>query len=119
MSEIKQASLKEADGGSWLTILGCGGSLDEWVTGLNEFLAEQGVGTPVAWFQTTGAAVNLYATETKGAQIKPQDKFPSDLTILMAPLDGLDLGRLAIVRLTMSDAKWFDDVIANMETLTR
>lgn len=102
------ANLNEAYSGSYFTILGAGGPAEEWVNGVNGMLEDEGVGTPVKWFRTSGAAVNSFAGEGI------RDPFPNDLTILMFPLDGLDVGRLSILRLSMPDFKWFDDVVDNM-----
>lgn len=40
--EIFSAAYK----GSYYTILGCGGGLDEWTTGYTQFLEKAGIGTP-------------------------------------------------------------------------
>lgn len=99
-------NLKEAEDGSYYTILGAGGDLNDWVNGYDEILIAENIGQPSKWYQTTGAVVNDYAHGLGG-------EFPPDLTILLFPLDGLDLGKLAMFRLSHDD-KWFDDVIANM-----
>lgn len=103
--------LQVAYDGSYYLISGAGGNLKEWVDGYEDMLNEAGIGKPVKWFQTTGAAINLYA----GGNFDP---FPLDLTCLLFPLDGLDVGRLAIFRLQMQD-RWFDDVIDNMRRTWR
>ena len=38
--------------------------------------------------------------------------YPDDLTFLMFPLTGLNMGRLAIFKILMSD-RWFDDIVDN------
>lgn len=103
--------LAKAEAGSWYTIRGAGGDLAEWVTGITELWEKEGVGTPAAFYRTTGATVNAYAGGPD--VVAEDDRFKDDLTILLIPLDGLDVGRLAILRLRMGDA-WFDDVVANM-----
>lgn len=100
--------LNEAEQGSYYTILGAGGDLNEWVEGYEKLLKEQEIGQPVAWYSTTGEAVNEYANPARW-----QDAFQSDLTILLFPLDGLNVGRLAMFKLQMQD-RWFDDVVQNM-----
>jgi len=105
--------LREAYKGSYYCIAGAGGDLTEWTQGYNAKLEEEGIGTPVEWFATTGSAVNLFAARQKDAQIIERDQFPLDLTILLFPLDGLNVGRLAYFKLAMED-RWFDDVIDNM-----
>lgn len=106
------ADLEPAYQGSYYTILGAGGDLDEWVVGVTGLLTEVGIGTPTAWFLTAGAAVNEYA----GDNVEPRDQFQPDLPILMFPLDGLDIGKLAMFKIQMGD-RWFDDVIDNMRKL--
>jgi len=39
--------LRQAEDGSFYTISGCGGDLQEWVDGYNGWLDEAGIGTPV------------------------------------------------------------------------
>ena len=104
-------SHQDAYQGSHYTICGAGGDLDEWVDGYNKLLAEEGIGTPVCWAQTTGENINNYAA-TRGTVTDP---FQDDLTVLTFPLDGLHVGKLAMFKLTMGD-RWFDDVIDNMVT---
>lgn len=38
--------------------------------------------------------------------------YPDGLTFLMFPLTGLNMGRLAIFKILMSD-RWFDDIVDN------
>lgn len=105
------AELDRAYYGSYYTIAGAGGDLDEWVEGITAMLEERGIGTPREFFTTTGAAVNLFAGGDE--LVDADDQFPLDLTFLMFSLDGLDCGRLAIFKLLAGD-RWFDDVIDNM-----
>jgi hypothetical protein len=107
--DIKTADLQAAYDGSWYFIAGAGGDLQEWVTGIEGVLAEQKIGKPTGWFQTTGAEVNVFA----GEGVRENDKFLPDLVCLLFPLDGLKVGALAMVKIRMQD-RWFDDVIDNM-----
>ena len=102
----KLDDLSRAYDGSWYTICGAGGDLNEWVTGLTGLMAAEGIGSPTAWFTFTGADINRYA----GPNNNP---FADDLTVLAFPLDGLNVGRLSLFRLHMQD-RWFDDIINNM-----
>jgi len=102
------ADLEEAYRGSYYTITGAGGDLADWVDAYTNLLEAAGIGAPRAWFTTTGAAVNGYADPDH-----PDDAFPLDLTFLMFPLDGLEVGRLAIFKVRMMD-RWFDDIVQNM-----
>lgn len=112
-AEIKSVTtlddLQKAYDGSYYFIGGAGGDLTEWVDGYNNLMAEQNVGKPVEWLQTTGAAINQFA----GESVHPKDQFPLDLTCLLFPLDTLNVGVLAIFKIQMQD-RWFDDVIQNM-----
>lgn len=118
MTEIKTLTseeLKQAQDGSWYTILGAGGDLAYWVKGYEHGMAERGIGAPTAWYRTTGGDVNTYALQAKGP-IRPEDLFQNDLQILMFPLDGIGAGgKLPIFKVTMED-RWFDDIIANMRS---
>lgn len=112
MTVTRLKDLSKADKGSYYTILGAGGDLQEWVDGLTKMLADEGIGKPTKWFQTTGFDINQYAAKPDGF-LHVDDAFPPDLVVLMFPLDGLDVGKLAIFKLRMQD-RWFDDVVANM-----
>ena len=103
-SNIAKANLREAYNSSYYTILGAGGDLQEWVDGYNQMLSEEGIGKPAAWFSAKGAAVN------KEFGLTGDEAFKARLTILFFPLDGLDIGKLAIFKLKMED-RWFDDII--------
>ena len=108
-----EVDLKKAHSGSYYTIIGAGGDLQEWVDGYEKILAEKEIGKPSKWFQTTGGAINLFATEKRGGELAKGDKFKNDLVCLMFPLDGLNSGKLAMLKLQMQD-RWFDDIIDNM-----
>lgn len=101
--------LQPAYGGSYYTLIGVGGDLAEWVAGYEGLLEEQGIGKPTAWYSANGAQVNAFA----GPDLAPHDRFASDLTFLLFPLEGLNTGMLAMFKLRMED-RWFDDVIDNM-----
>ena len=104
--KIRKVNLQEAYKGSYYTILGAGGDLQEWVAGYEEMLAENEIGKPTAWFYAKGAQVN------KEFGLTGREAFKDRLTILFFPLDDLDIGKLAIFKLRMGD-RWFDDIIDN------
>lgn len=104
---LKKADLTVAEEGSWYTIIGAGGDPQEWVDGVEELLAEAGIGKPVAWFEATGEEVNAHIRPSR-----PDDTFDPGLLFLFFPLDGLDVGKLAMFKLRMQD-RWFDDVVQN------
>lgn len=105
-------SLQLAVDGSYYTIVGAGGDLDEWVKGYDEWLTEAGMSPPVQWFTTTGEKVNKFVARKHGT-LDYRDAFQSDLVFLLFPLDGLDVTKLSIFKLRMQD-RWFDDIVANM-----
>ena len=92
--------------GSWYTITGCGGDLDEWMTGYNKLLGEQGIGTDPEWHSFTGREYNEFFG-THG-----DNRYPDDLVFLCFPIDGLKVGKLAMFKLMMGD-RWFDDIVDN------
>jgi hypothetical protein len=98
--------------GSWYFIAGAGGDLAEWTKGYEDLMVEAGIGKPKKWYRTVGAAINRYA-ERGGFAVAHTDTFRDDLPCLLFPLDGLDIGKLAVFKVRMED-RWFDDVIENM-----
>ena len=92
--------------GSWYTITGCGGDLNEWENGYSELLKEQGIGTGVEWHRFTGHDYN------KAFNLTGDNRYPDDLMFLCFPLDGMDVGRLVIFKIRMGD-RWFDDIVDN------
>lgn len=110
---LKKADLTAAKAGSWYTIIGAGGDLQEWVKGYEDLLKEEGIGKPVAWYKTTGGEVNAFA----GGDVESCDQFKKSLVFLFFPLDGLHVGKLALFKLRMQD-RWFDDIIDNMRAFS-
>ena len=104
--EITKVDLDNAYNGSYYTIIGAGGDLQEWVNGYNKWLEEQGIGKPKAWFTCKGSDVN----EEYG--LTGDNQYKDDLTFLFFPLDNLHVGLLAMFKLQMHD-RWFDDVVDN------
>ena len=97
---------EKLDAGSWYTISGVGGDEHEWKNGYQDMLTQAGIGTIKEWVEFSGAAMNSHygLTDTNA--------YPDDLHFLAFPLDGLDVGKLAIFKLQMQD-RWFDDIVAN------
>lgn len=102
-------TLGDAYSGSWYTIAGVGGDPQKWVDGYTDLLAQADIGKPARWLQVTGAQVNEFA----GEGVAARSLFDPALTLLLFPLDGLHVGRLALFKLRMGD-RWLDDVIDNM-----
>lgn len=98
--------LDKAYNGSYYTIIGAGGNLDEWKNGYQELLNKEGIGTIKEWITFNGADMN------NKYQLKGDNAYPADLTFLAFPLDGLNIGKLAMFKLRMED-RWFDDIVDN------
>jgi len=97
---------KAAYEGSYYTITGVGGNLDEWKTGYNELLTKEGIGSVNSWITFKGADMNAFG------RLTDDNAYPDDLTFLAFPLDNLDIGKLAMFKLKMED-RWFDDIVDN------
>ena len=98
--------LDKAYNGSYYTITGAGGDLEEWKNGYQELLNKEGIGTIKEWITFTGSDMNTKYNLTG------DNAYPNDLTFLAFPLDGLDIGKLAIFKIRMQD-RWFDDIVDN------
>ena len=103
---MKKADLQKAYDGSYYTILGAGGDLIEWIDGYEKMLKKRGIGKPVEWFMCNGKDVN------EKFSLFGDEQFQNDLTILLFPLDGLNVPKLAIFKIKAGD-RWFDDIIDN------
>ena len=96
--------------GSYYTITGCGGELQDWKDGYERLFAEKGIGKPVCWYDFTGAEMNAeYGLTGRNA-------YQDDLRFLCFPLDGLDMPRLVIFKMISGD-RWFDDIVDNNRRL--
>lgn len=104
---MKNELLKMAYEGSYYTIIGCGGDLQEWKDGYQKLLDEQNIGTITKWIEFTGKDMN------EELELTGHDKYSNDLQFLAFSLDGLNIGKLAIFKLQMGD-RWFDDIVDNM-----
>lgn len=98
--------LDKAYNGSYYTIIGAGGDLQEWKDGYQELLNKENIGTIKEWITFTGSDMNTKYNLTG------DNAYPNDLTFLAFPLDGLEIGKLAIFKIRMRD-RWFDDIVDN------
>ena len=103
---IANELLKEAYVGSYYTITGAGGDLQEWKDGYSSMLEEQGIGTITKWIEFMGKDMNEEFGLSGG------NRYPDDLHFLAFPLDGLDIRKLAVFKIKMLD-RWFDDIVDN------
>ena len=83
-----------------LVLLGAGGDLQEWVDGVTGMLNEQGIANGEVFTQPT-------VLTTSGGR--------TDLALLFAEGADLDIGRLAMWRLSFGDASWISDYVVNYE----
>lgn len=104
--EIRNEMLKKAYEGSYYTITGAGGNLQEWKDGYAEWMKERGIGEPACWIEFTGKDMN----ETFA--LTGERRYRDDLHFLAFPLDRLDIGKLAMFKIEMRD-RWFDDIVDN------
>lgn len=80
--------------------------MTEWTDGLQEIFDREGVGTVAQWYHTTGGVVN------RRYGLSGDNAFKDDLSILMFAYDGMDVGKLAMLKLMHGD-RWFTDIIDN------
>lgn len=105
-ADNREAMFNAAYNGSYYTIIGCGGNLNEWATGYRELLEERGIGTHKEFITFKGADMNkIYG-------LTGDNSYNNELTFLMFPLDTLDVEKLAIFKLQACD-RWFDDIVDN------
>ncbi len=100
MKQITTDELRRMNGSEGLILQGCGGDLEEWVTGLNEMLTEQGI-------------------LLDGDTFKDVSSFEhGSMTNLLFSMDDvkLDIGKLAMWRLqshSVFGGTWLSDYIPN------
>lgn len=104
--DIESPDLKRAYDGSWYTIVGCGGDLNEWKEGYQGFLDDYDIGKIKEWITFKGRDVN------QEFNLTGDNAYDNDLTFLAFPLDGLNVSKLSILKLKLQD-RWFDDLVDN------
>ena len=92
--------------GSWYTITGAGGDINDWKHGIQGLLDEEGIGTIKEWEVFDGKEMNDFG------HLTGTNAYPDDLTFIAFSLDGLNTGKLAMFKLRMGD-RWFDDIVDN------
>lgn len=100
VTTIKERELRRMKGEEGLVLQGCGGDLDEWVTGINDMLTEDGI-------LLEGTRINDCKSFTHGS-----------VTCLLFPFKDvkLDIGKLAMWRLKTHDqfgGTWLSDYVPN------
>src|SRR5690606_4988942 len=58
---LRSEQLQQSLDGSFYTIVGAGGPLEEWIKGYEELFKKNGLEKPSQWFRTTGAEINAFA----------------------------------------------------------
>ena len=94
----KSRVLKLAKQTEYLVWQGCGGQLEDWYDGITKMLIENKIA------KENYKMKEMYVFENDG------------LTCILTPLDKLDLGKLAVMRLEWKQAfgtMWLSDYIAN------
>ena len=103
VKQITKDDLRKMKGTEGLILQGCGGSLDEWIDGINDLLT----GSEILLDGTKFKAENCCVFENEG------------LTNLMFPFSedvNLDMGKLAMWRLQTHEkfgGKWLSDYVDN------
>ena len=93
--------------GSYYTITGCGGNIDDWIVGYCNLLGREGIGSDICFIHFTGKDYN------EAFHLTGNNRYPDDLNFLCFPLEGIrDIGKLAMFKITMGD-RWFDDIVDN------
>lgn len=100
-------NFKELYDGSAYTISGAGGDLKEWKDGYQDLFNKEKIGKIKKWYEFTGREMN------NEFGLTGKNAYPSNLQFLAFPLEGLDVGKLAIFKLKMGD-RWFDDIVNNI-----
>ena len=100
MKKISLEELKQLRGSEGLVLQGCGGDLQEWVDGIHEMLAKEGI------FKNGGMFHEVYSFENEG------------LTCLLFDIEDvdLDIGKLAAWRLSTREnfgSMWLSDYLDN------
>lgn len=112
ITRLDRTTLEQAYKGSYYFLAGCGGDLQEWVDGVENYLKMFEIGKPKQWFVTTGRDINDFASAPFWT-IEGDANFQPHLICLLFSLEGLDIPKLALFKVQMQD-RWFDDVIDNM-----
>ncbi len=100
ITAVTAEKIRQMEGQEGLVLQGCGGSLKEWVDGINGELAEAGILKDGSKFE------NVFSFENNG------------LACLLYPFDGvsLDMGKLAVWRLRTHESfggTWLSDYVPN------
>lgn len=104
--KLTKDTINQAYDGWFYTILGAGGDLNEWFKGYQEICDKEKIGKIPQWYQTTGKVLN------DAYDLQGKNRFKANLTILLFSYEGMNVGKLAMLKLKMGD-RWFTDIIDN------
>lgn len=111
-TEIKTPELKPHPGfeamekGSFYTVVGAGGDLQEWCKAFVKLLSERGISAPKYFTSFTGEEMNSHY------RLIGENKYLADLTFFAFPITDMEIGSLALFKIKMGD-RWFDDIVNN------
>ena len=91
------------------TVIGAGGNLNEWMSGINKLLAENNIGKVNQFYVFKGKDMN------EKYKLSGDVAYPDDLTFIAFTTENLNVAKLSIFRLRMQD-HWFTDIVDNNET---
>ena len=103
----KKELFEKAYKGSYYTIIGVADE-NEYKEGYQKIFDEQKIGKIKEWYSFTGKEFNDYY-EPVGT-----GRFRDGVHFLAFPLDGLNVNKLAILKLQLGD-RWFDDIVDNLK----
>jgi hypothetical protein len=88
--------------GEGLVLLGTGGDIQEWITGVTKLLKEEKIAGSDDPEEVWAGA---YVLTTTGGR--------TDLLLLFKEQSGLNMGKMAMWRLRFGDASWWSDYTVN------
>lgn len=109
MANYKKIGISDLDKlykGSYSTILGAGGPIEEWIDGISDWMKENDLGEMSDIYVFKGSDVN------KKYGLSGKNQFKNDLVILAWSNNKINMSKYAVKRLSMG-IRWFDDIIDN------
>lgn len=103
-NQLKSLFKKLYDG-SWYTIIGVD-NIEEWKSGMKFILKNENIGEIKEFESFTGEEMNRFY------HLKGKIAYKNDLKFLSFSLDGLNVMKLAMFKLSHCD-RWFDDIVDN------
>jgi len=99
-------TLERLENGSAFTVSGAGGNINDWAIGLKKMLKDKNIGHVDIFYTWTGKFMNeTYKLSGKVA-------YPDNFVFIAFPIEGMDIGKLAIFKMEFG-ARWLDDIVDN------